>query len=70
MGGVAPSSRRSYVRSRARMSIKDVGMTNNGDEDEESDDEAGFGETGDSSPDQGQSPPVLSNTEARPTYPR
>ncbi|KAK8123782.1 hypothetical protein PG999_003700 [Apiospora kogelbergensis] len=56
MGGVAPSSRRSYVRSRARMSIKDVGMTNNGDEDEESDDEAGFGETGDSSPDQGAEP--------------
>ncbi|KAK6851941.1 frequency clock protein [Apiospora arundinis] len=52
MDGMAPSSRRPYVRSRAaRKSTIDGAMASDGDEDEQSDDEAGFGETGDSSPD-------------------
>ncbi|KAK6822472.1 hypothetical protein PG987_014017 [Apiospora arundinis] len=52
MDGMAPSSRRPYVRSRAaRKSTIDGAMASDSDEDEQSDDEAGFGETGDSSPD-------------------
>lgn len=59
MGGMAPSSRRPYVRSRARRSTNNDAMASNDDEDEQSDDEAGFGETGDSSPDQVDEPAVL-----------
>ncbi|KAK7960568.1 hypothetical protein PG996_011213 [Apiospora saccharicola] len=59
MGDMAPSSRRPYVRSRARRSTNNDAMASDDDEDEQSDDEAGFGETGDSSPDQVDEPAVL-----------
>ncbi|KAK8076168.1 hypothetical protein PG994_003440 [Apiospora phragmitis] len=59
MGGVAPSSRRPYVLSRARKSTNDGAIASEDDESEQSDDEAGFGETGDSSPDQVDEPPVV-----------